>query len=235
MFQITDVIKHLLIINVIVFFGAEIMSQTEAWDPSALGFFYPGSVNFSPFQIVSHMFMHGGIAHLFFNMLALVMLGPYVESFLGAKRFLTLYLVSGFGALGLHALIWYFELSAIEPPALYDLLMQLPVHDYGRAAEVEAMYPGVGATALQKMYPVVGASGAVYGVLAAFALLFPNTRLMLLFPPIPVKAKYLVIALIAFDLISGISGARTGIAHFAHVGGALFGFLTLLFWRKMPR
>jgi membrane associated rhomboid family serine protease len=87
----------------------------------------------------------------------------------------------------------------------------------------------------EREYGVVGASGAVYGILAAFAFLFPNTRLMLLFPPIPVKAKYLVAALIAFDLFSGISGQGTGIAHFAHIGGAIFGFLTLLFWRKMRR
>jgi membrane associated rhomboid family serine protease len=82
------------------------------------------------------------------------------------------------------------------------------------------------------LFPVVGASGAIYGVLAAFALLFPNARLMLLFPPIPMKAKFLVLGLIAFDLFSGISGARTGIAHFAHIGGAIFGFLTLLMWGK---
>ena len=176
--------------------------------------------------------MHGGIAHIFFNMFALVMLGPYVESFLGAKRFLTLYLISGFGALALHALVWYLELSAVQPQALYDVLMRLPDYGYNRREELEMMFPGAGASALEKMYPVVGASGALYGVLAAFAFLFPNTRLMLLFPPIPVKAKYLVLGLIVFDLVSGASGARTGIAHFAHVGGALFGFLTLLFWKK---
>lgn len=207
MFQITDVIKHLLIINLIVFFGAMITEQTGIFDSSLLVFHYPKSAYFEPYQIVTHMFMHGGIAHLFFNMFALVMLGPYVEHFLGGKRFLTLYLISGFGALGLHVLIWYFELSQL-PAMDFEMLMR------------------------EKDYGVVGASGAVYGILAAFAFLFPNTRLMLLFPPIPVKAKYLVLALIAFDLISGISGSRTGIAHFAHVGGALFGFLTLLLWRS---
>jgi membrane associated rhomboid family serine protease len=207
MFQITDVIKHLLIINLIMFFGAMITEQTGIFDSSLLVFHYPQSAYFEPYQIVTHMFMHGGIAHLFFNMFALVMLGPYVEHFLGGKRFLTLYLISGFGALGLHLLIWYYELSQI-PPMDFAMLMQ------------------------EREYGVVGASGAVYGVLAAFAFLFPNTRLMLLFPPIPVKAKYLVLALVAFDLLSGISGSSTGIAHFAHVGGALFGFLTVLIWRN---
>lgn len=208
MFQITDVIKHLLIINLIVFFGSMITQETGVFDSNMLVFHYPQSAYFQPYQIVTHMFMHGSIPHLFFNMLALVMLGPYVEHFLGSKRFLALYLISGFGALGLHVLIWYFELQGVNP-AEFAMLMQ------------------------EREYGVVGASGAVYGVLAAFAFLFPNTRLMLLIPPIPMKAKYLVAALIAFDLISGISGSGTGIAHFAHVGGALFGFLTLLFWRKM--
>lgn len=206
MFQITDVIKHLLIINVIVFFGAMVMQETGVFDTSLLAFHYPQSEYFRPYQIVSHMFMHGGLAHLFFNMFALVMLGPYVEAFLGAKRFLVLYLVSGFGALGLHFLIWYFQLSGLSP---YDFTVLMHERQYG----------------------VVGASGAIYGVLAAFAFLFPNTRLMLLFPPIPIKAKYLVLGLVAFDLISGISGSSSGIAHFAHVGGAIFGFLTILFWK----
>lgn len=208
MFQITDVIKHLLIINLIVFFGAMITQETGLFDQALLIFHYPESVYFRPYQIVSHMFMHGGVAHLFFNMLALAMLGPHVEHYLGSKRFLALYLISGFGALGLHVLIWYFELQGIDPRE-FAMLMQ------------------------EREYGVVGASGAVYGILAAFAFLFPNTRLMLLFPPIPVKAKYLVAALIAFDLFSGISGQGTGIAHFAHIGGALLGFLTVLFWRKM--
>jgi rhomboid family protein len=206
MFHITDVIKHLLIINVIVFFGAIVMQETGVFDTSLLVFHYPESVYFRPYQIVSHMFMHGGLAHLFFNMFALVMLGPYVETFLGPKRFLLLYFVSGFGALGLHLLIWYFQLSGLSP---YDFAALMHEREYG----------------------VVGASGAIYGVLAAFAFLFPNTKLMLLFPPIPIKAKYLVLGLVAFDFLSGISGSSTGIAHFAHVGGALFGFLTLLFWR----
>jgi rhomboid-like protein len=217
MFQITDVIKHLLIINLIVYFGAEVARYTEVWDAALLSLYYPDSVNFRPFQLVSHMFMHGGVAHLFFNMLALVMLGPYVESFLGAKRFLTLYLVSGFGAMLMHVAIWYLQLSSLSGTE-YNYLMSIPYYNIREG--------------MDHIFPVVGASGAVYGVLAAFAALFPNTRLMLLFPPIPIKAKYLVAALVAFDLISGLSGSGTGIAHFAHVGGALFGFLTLLFWRK---
>lgn len=209
MFRITDVIKHLLIINLIMFFGAILMEKTGVFDTSLLACYYPASVYFRPYQIVTHMFMHGGVAHIFFNMFALVMLGPYVETFLGARRFLIMYLIAGFGALGLHMLIWYFQFSHL-PTEEYIYLM----HD--------------------KSLAVLGASGAIYGVLAAFAVLFPNTRLMLIFLPIPIKAKYFVLALVAFDLFSGITGYQAGIAHFAHVGGALFGFLTLMAWRKTP-
>lgn len=210
MFRITDVIKHLLIINLIVYFGAILLGRSGVIDPSILACYYPDSKFFQPYQVVTHMFMHGGGFHLFFNMFALVMLGPYVESYLQARRFLIMYFIAGFGALALHMLIWYFEFSALDPVT------------YQRAM-------------LNPNLAVVGASGAVYGVLAAFAFLFPNVRLMLLFPPIPIKAKWLVLALVGFDLFSGISGTQTGIAHFAHVGGALFGFLTILFWRSPRR
>lgn len=210
MFQITDVIKHLLIINLIVYFGSLLLDRSGIFDPSVLACYYPDSEYFHPYQVVTHMFMHGGGFHLFFNMFALVMLGPYVESYLQAKRFLVLYFVAGFGALGLHMLIWYFQFSGLDPVTYQDYMQS-------------------------DKLAVVGASGAVYGVLAAFAYLFPNVRLMLLFPPIPVKAKWLVLALVAFDLFSGLSGRSTGIAHFAHIGGALFGFLTVVFWKPPPR
>ena len=145
--RVTDVVKHLLIINVIVFIGAYVAASSGLIaSPFQLALFYPTSPNFAPYQIVSHMFMHGDVGHLMFNMLTLFFLGPWVESALGHKKFLLLYFISGFGALAAHWLI---------SPA----------------------------------DPIVGASGAIYGVLIAFAVLFPNTRLMLLFPPIPVKGQ----------------------------------------------
>lgn len=203
MIRITEVVKHLLIINVIIYFGTQFLLP----DSRMLSLYYPASEHFQPYQIVSHMFMHGDFSHLLFNMLTLFFLGPMVESVMGAKRFLTYYFVAGFGAMLIHILIWYIQFSGL-PSQEYELLMQHP--------DVR----------------VLGASGAIYGVLVAFAMLFPNTRLMLLFPPIPIKAKYLVIALIAFDLAFGLSGRQTGVAHFAHLGGALFGFLMLLYWKK---
>lgn len=191
--RITDVVKHLLIINIIVYIGAFVATQV-GWieSPVVLALFPFGSEAFKPYQIVSHMFMHdpSGFGHLMFNMLTLFFLGPWVEQVLGPKRFLLLYFVSGFGALAAHWLI----------------------------------FPEV---------PIIGASGAIYGVLIAFAVLFPNTRLMLLFPPIPVKAKYLVTFIILFDLVSGVSGWQTGVAHFAHLGGGLAGFIMLAIWGQV--
>jgi len=189
--RITDVVKNLLIINILVFVSVYISLSTGLLQsPAQLALFYPTDPNFRPYQIVTHMFMHGDIGHLMFNMLTLFFLGPPVEQFLGAKKFLILYFVSGLGALLTHWLFFHHV-------------------------------------------PIIGASGAIYGVLIAFAVLFPNTRLMLLFPPIPVRAKYLVIFIIAFDLISGVSGWSTGIAHFAHLGGGLFGFIMLAIWNKV--
>lgn len=188
--RLTDVVKHLIVINVIVFLGVYLSPFPSVRDYFVL--YPPGTPYFKPIQMFTHMFMHGGEMHLLFNMMALYFIGPTVETYLGPRKFLFFYFFSGIGAMILHLLIG------------------------GNA-------------------PVVGASGAIYGVLAGFAFLFPNTQLMLLFPPIPVKAKYLVAILIAIDLFSGFSGSRTGIAHFAHLGGALFGILLILYWRNFGK
>ncbi len=201
MFHITPVVKHLLIINLVVYFGSHIVLP----EVSVLYLYYPQSEFFKPYQIVTHMFMHGSLPHLMFNMLALLFLGPYVEAHISPRRFISYYLICGFGAMALYMLIRYIELTSLSPLEM-QLLMKNPFH------------------------AVVGASGAIYGVLVGFAVLFPNARLMLLFPPIPVKAKYLAIILVGLDLAFGLSGVRTGIAHFAHIGGALFGFILLLMW-----
>lgn len=216
MIRLTDVVKHLIIINILVYAAAHLILP----DPRVLSLYYPDSEYFQPFQLVSHMFMHselfypnmpsdeqGSIFHLLFNMATLFFLGPMVETALGPKRFLIMYLAAGFGAMLCHMGVWYLEVSGLSPE-VYALAMQEP------------------------NFRVVGASGAVYGVLAAFAFLFPNIRLMLLFPPIPIKAKYLALGLIVIDLFSGISGISSGIAHFAHLGGAITGFLMVYFWRR---
>lgn len=194
MFRITEVVKHLLIVNVLVFLAVNVMhfgGQVRLPNGqflSMLAMFYPGSEHFALYQVVTNMFAHGDFGHLLFNMLSLFFIGPMVEQGLRSKRFLLYYLLCGFGALGVHLLF---------------------MHPEGA---------------------VLGASGAIYGVFIAFAVMYPNVQLMLLFPPIPVKAKYLVPIIIGLDLVLGISGTATGIAHFAHIGGALTGFILLTIW-----
>jgi membrane associated rhomboid family serine protease len=196
MIRITDVVKNLLIINVIVFFAVRYFLPIPGLEKyfvlvhPGLQFFDPSVgqiVKFEPVQIVTHMFMHGNEQHLLFNMLGLFFLGPMVEFSLGPKRFFILYIVSGL------------------------------------VASVAQLLITQGA--------IVGASGAVYGVLAAFATMFPNVRLMLLFPPIPVKAKWLALGLIGIGLFSGVTGSQAGIGHFAHIGGAIAGFLLIHYWK----
>lgn len=192
MSRLTDVVKHLLIINVIVFVVFHFMFGNLR---RMTYLFYPTMESFEPYQIISHMFMHGGEMHILFNMMSLFFLGPMVEQHLGSKRFLIYYLLCGFGATALHFGMIYF--GQLDPRV-----------------------------------PIVGASGAIMGVFMAFALIYPNVKLMLLFPPIPIKAKYLIGLLMAYDLFSGVGQFNTGIAHFAHLGGAIAGLFLILFWRK---
>jgi membrane associated rhomboid family serine protease len=197
---LTDIVKHLIIINVIVYIAAVTFMGDSAANILAVHWFH--DPRFKPYQIVSHMFMHAGIAHLFFNMFALYVFGPMVERYATSKRFLILYLASGFGALAAHQAIQYFQFAT---------------------------------QGVEAFYPAVGASGAVMGILIAFAVLYPNVQLMLLIPPIPIKAKYLAMVYVAIDLFSGISGFSYGVANWAHLGGALTGFLLTVFWIKARR
>ncbi len=196
--RLTPVVKNLLIINVLVYIAAVTLPQ---FVPD-LSMHFPLSDRFSPYQIVTHFFMHGSPRHLIFNMLGLFFLGPMVEQRIGSKNFLIFYLLCALGAILAHVGIDFYQ------------YFQQDVRSFA---------------------PVVGASGAIYGVVIAFATLFPNTQLMLLFPPIPVKAKYLALAYIAYDLYSGLSGAQTGIAHFAHLGGAIAGFLLIKYYFEKAR
>ncbi|MBV6655290.1 MAG: rhomboid family intramembrane serine protease [Mameliella sp.] len=218
MFRVTEVVKHLLIINVLMFMGTmllgdpshgtsldlvnEQLTDFSLWGRYRLAMFFPTSIYFQPYQIVTHMFMHADIGHLFFNMFAVFMFAPPLEDTWGPKRFLFFYLVTGFGSVLLHTLV-----RAIE---IYWL--------------GESVYAG--------NVPSLGASGAVFGLLVGYGMLFPENRIMLLFPPIPLKAKYFVLIYAGVELFMGLGNFNTGIAHYAHLGGALFGFLLILYWRK---
>ena len=206
MSRITDVVKNLLIINVILY--VVVMHIIPSLQPYFI-MGYPGNPDrFMPMQVVTHMFMHGSTMHLFFNMFALYMFGPPLESYFGPKKFLTFYLICGFGAVALHTLVWYLQLNHMD------------------------LVPGTQAYFNVFNGGVLGASGAVFGLLAGFGTMFPDTKLMLLFPPIPMKAKYFVILYGAIELFLGVGNFNTGIAHFAHLGGAIVGFLLIMYWRK---
>jgi membrane associated rhomboid family serine protease len=194
MMRMTDVVKNLLAINVLLFVVTQFLWPQGA---NLLALYYPTSPGFQPFQLVSHMFMHGNIPHLLLNMLGLYMFGSSLEYLWGARKFLFFYLFCGFGAMLLHLFVLYLEVGT-------------------------QVYNG----------SMVGASGAIFGLLAGYAMQFPNNIISMIFPPISLKAKYFVPLFAALDLFMGLGNYSTGVAHFAHLGGALFGFLLILYWRK---
>jgi membrane associated rhomboid family serine protease len=225
--------KNLLILNLLMFVFIITGGQTEGGfvRNSDLGLYYFGSPDFKPFQIVSHMFSHGGVFHLVFNMLALVMFGGVLERVWGPKRFLIFYLITGFGAMFLHEAVHGLEVYR----ATGELFPVFP----DETMSMRDVQPWMNDMAsLKKVYmayfiPTVGASGAIFGLLIAFAMLFPNTELMLMFFPIPIKAKYLVPFFIVLELFLGVQNFEMdNVAHFAHLGGALFGFILVKIWQR---
>ena len=209
--SLPPVTKNLIIINVIVFV-ASLLNQNFMIGTFAL--FYPTSVYFHWWQVVTHMFMHGGFWHIFFNMYTLLIFGCVVERIIGSKKFLLFYFICGLGAVALHLGVEYLQMqSYMEGAAL------------GNAAAIQNI-------ATIKNTPTVGASGAIYGVLMGYAMLFPESRMTLLFPPVTLSAKWMVAIFAAIELFTGVTGLSAGIAHFAHLGGMLIGWLMILSWRK---
>jgi membrane associated rhomboid family serine protease len=208
MYSVTPVIKHLLGINILLFIGTlwmgepiRVNGELSEWGRLSLAAFYPASDYFRPYQLVTYMFMHANLSHLFFNMFAIFMFGPPVEAVWGPRKFLIYYFATGLGALAIHFLVKYLELQfGSNPLASVDV-------------------------------PVLGASGSVFGVLLAFGMLFPDRQVMLLIPPIPMKARVMVILYAALELFLGLGNFESGVAHFAHLGGALTGFLLILYWQ----
>ena len=206
--NLPKVTRNLFIIN-LIFFAATLLAEDFMLRTFAM--FYPASPLFKFWQPLTHMFMHGGFWHIFFNMYSLLMFGTVVEKAIGPKKFLVFYFICGFGAAAMHTGVEYLSATSLLAA--------------GKMAEYS-----------QLLYtPVVGASGAIYGLLVAFAMLYPDARLTLIFPPITLDAKWWVIIFIGIELFTGITGTAMGIAHFAHLGGALFGFLLIFAWRKTHR
>ncbi|MDA8948452.1 rhomboid family intramembrane serine protease [Flavobacteriaceae bacterium] len=234
--NITETVKHLLIINVI-FFIATLALGDVVYDLFALH--YPSSPKFQFWQPLTHMFMHGDLGHIFFNMFALYMFGIPIEQMWGRNKFIFFYLSTGFGAAALQLALYYFQVSEISELLISQGLTGSQVATFFETRDLSySLIEQIGREKLLSGLSafnsvMVGASGALYGVLVAFAFLFPNARLMLLFPPIPVKAKILVPLLILGDLFFGFTSYSIGpIAHFAHLGGAITGLIMMWYWKK---
>lgn len=226
------VVKNLLFLN-ILFFLAQITLPT-IMDKMAL---YPmGTDNFRPWQLATHFFMHStqSFFHILFNMFAVVMFGSNLERIWGAQKFLFYYFSTAMGAALLHSLVVYLRMKSLEDtinPELVDYIVKNGSQLWSERKNFSD--PLMGQLNAMRNIPVLGASGAVFGILVAFGYLFPNTELMLLFPPIPIKAKYLVIGYIALEVYLGFANnPQDNVAHFAHLGGALIGIILILYWRK---
>ena len=220
-------------INILIFFASNSIELNQL-----LALYFPENKNFGAWQFVTHMFMHGGLTHLLFNMFALWMFGTHLENIWGSKRFVIFYFACGVGAALIYTAVNYYQFNSI-----YALLAETGLSATDIQSMIErGVYPTNILTEDQAreligtfQTPMVGASGAIYGILVAFAFNFPNHKLILIFLPYPIAAKYFVPALISLDLFSGITGFSIfggGIAHFAHVGGAIIGFLLVFYWKK---
>ena len=210
-FSTPPVVQNIIILNVLFFMAEMILpARMGDWMFANLGLYFWESGNFHLHQLVTHMFMHANLTHLFMNMFALWMFGRTLEYELGSKRFLIYYMVTGVGAALIQLGVTWLQVDSMSSAAFVD------------QAKLQSLIYA----------PMIGASGAVFGVLLAFGMMHPNAMLMLLIPPIPIKAKYLVIGYGVLELFLGTTGMQSGVAHFAHLGGMLWGFFLLRYWKK---
>lgn len=214
--NVPTVTKNLLIINVIVFLATLLSERVLGSDIMTRSFalFYPESRFFRIWQPLTYMFMHGGFWHILFNMYTLVMFGCVVERMIGGKKFLLFYLICGLGAAAIQI-----GTQAAQAASFANGV------ELGNAVAVQNL-------AILKMTPTVGASGAIYGILIAFAMLFPESKMTLIFPPVTLSAKWMVIVFAVLELTFGATGSVANVAHFAHLGGMLFGWLLIKFWKS---
>ncbi len=250
---ISETVKHILIINVLFWIGTLLVGQNGTLFTNLFAFHTPDSDLFKPWQIITHMFMHASVVpttsgttiyfqHILFNMFALWMFGTPVEKALGQKKFIFFYLSAGLGALLLHGGYNYFQFNSILDTLVasgYDKIEVLSLLNEGR---YDTRWASVLSESTLNDFTssfftvLLGASGAIMGVLVAFGMLFPDNKLMLIFLPIPIKAKYFIPGIIALDLFSAITGVSifspSNTAYLAHVGGAVFGFIMMWYWKK---
>ncbi len=213
--RIPPVVKNLIIINVIMFVATFLIGERYMFEKLAL--FYFESPLFKPYQLLTHMFMHGDVWHILFNMYSLFIFGCVLEHVWGGKKFLLFYLVTGLGAALIHSGVMYLEAVSLQH--------SLEAGNIMANAKLTQLY----------LTPTVGASGAIYGLLLAYGMLFPNNVMQLIFPPVALKAKWFVLIFGALELLLGITNSGGSIAHFAHLGGMIFGYFLIVYWRKNNR
>lgn len=243
MFQnITPITKNIIIINVVVFVLVSLAGNYGLQIGNWLAGYFPLSPNFRSWQIITHMFMHGGIMHIAFNMLTLLSFGPVLEQVLGEKKFTILYFLAGLGGFALYNIINMveaFQITQFLKDNDYNINEVYKYATLGYVGEmpISSNNPSVLEKA-QSLFnllrtPMVGASGAIFGVVAAFSTLFPNAKLMFMFIPAPIKAKYLLPIIILGSIFLGIGQfSWDNVAHFAHIGGAIVGYLYIRHWKK---
>lgn len=229
---IPPVVKNLLIINAIFFLATMVLGDQINMN-NLFGAHYFDSPSFRVWQPITYMFMHGSFMHLFFNMFGLYMFGSVLEQSWGPKRFINFYLITGLGALALQWVVQGIELYQITGSFVNHGNLPLDTLVDGRFNP--AQYTESAASTLFSIYfgTMVGASGAIFGIMTAFAVLFPNVKMMLMFIPFPVKAKYFIPVYIVIELFLGVARIQgDSVAHFAHLGGALIGFILVRIWKQ---
>lgn len=227
--SIPPVTRNLLIINFLVWFAQIALPRVGLDIENYLALRYWEASQFNPVQLVTYMFLHGDFSHIFFNMFSLWMFGGILERVMQGKRFLFYYLTCGIGAALVQELVWTFTwrselipLLAMQNGVPVEYMTQLVDHTIAAGKELPFL----------NSLATIGASGGVFGILLAFGMLFPNMPLYLMFIPVPVKAKWMVLGYGLIELLFGVSGIMSSVAHFAHLGGMLFGFIVLWYWKK---
>jgi len=236
--RITETVKHLIILNALFYAVSSLLGIDLN---NFLGLYFPENEHFGIWQFVTHMFMHGGFTHILFNMYALWAFGSPLEQLWGRNKFIFFYFSAGLGAGLIYTAVNYFQFNNIQDQLISLGLQSSDIHTLLTSgkynSEILSQIPEKKLMEFYQIYhtPAVGASGAIYGVLVAFGMTFPNSKLALIFLPVPISAKYFIPVLIALDLFSGLTGFSIfggGIAHFAHVGGAVIGFIIMWYWKK---
>lgn len=254
--MLTPVVRLILLLNVLAY----VVTSKEIID--RFGLHSVLSDDFNPVQLLTHMFLHGGLGHIFSNMLGLIVFAPMLERVWGPRRFIVFYLVTGLGAALLYLGVNYYEMSRLfaavqeyrlgptpagflafitdQAGSAYDMIEPFINKFEAYPSDPKNIQDSLqivnGFWLNQVNEPMVGASGAIFGIIMAFGLLFPNTELFLLFPPIPIKAKYLVIFYGAYELYTGVYRAQAdNVAHFAHIGGMLFAFILVKYWSSQRK